>query len=204
MLQSLPSDESVEATLCDASEVATLSGDWHADLVLVEAVSDLGTGMDIVRMLAAVIPEVPVVILGNDGDELSVYGAISAGAVGYLTRDASPKSLLATLQAVRKGELGISPVAAARVVQHLVRTLRTQESPLNTEVPSRLTRREREIFDLLRQGLRSREIGARLCIAEVTVYKHVQNILQKLQVHSRIQAVLVADDDTPRAGSALV
>ncbi|MGZ6389015.1 MAG: response regulator transcription factor [Ktedonobacterales bacterium] len=103
-----------------------------------------------------------------------------------------------TLKGVAQGELGLTRQDARQVVHHLRQAARARTSPLLPEVEDSLTPREQEVFELVRRGLRSREIAQQLTIADATVYKHIQNILEKLRVHSRTQAIFMSR--TPGSG----
>ncbi len=193
MLHNIANGEPMDAKLCDTAEATEHVRSWNPDLVLVEAIADFAGGIDTVREVRETNPDVRQVVLGTDADEASVYEAMCAGACGYVPRDTSANALLATLRGVLRGELGLSRTAALRLVQQLCRpAVQAGPSQVPLEVQSRLTQREQEIFELVRRGVRSREIAERLFIAEATVYKHIQNILDKLQVHSRTEAVFVA------------
>jgi two-component system NarL family response regulator len=192
LLQSLPSGERIEASNCYASAVIGAVRAFEPDVVLLEANSDFPGALATARTLVGEIPSVHVVMLGSEADDASTFEAIYAGADGYVTGDVSPDTLTNTLMGVMRGELGLSRGAALRVVRQLRQGAhsRLSSTPLDAEI--KLTRREQEIFDLVRCGLRSRDIAEQLSIAEATVYKHIQKILDKLQVHSRTQAILVS------------
>ncbi len=193
MLRNLPPDEALEAQLCDSASAIERARASSPDVVLIEAIAEFGNGVATVRSLAEAIPGVRVVVLGAGEDEASIYEAVSAGAHGYVPSETSPDAVAATLRGVQRGELGLSRVAALRLVQQLRRQVQTQRPKVSAEVLSKLTQREQEILTLMRQGLRSREMAQRLYIADATVYKHIQNILDKLHVHTRTQAILMAE-----------
>jgi len=103
---------------------------------------------------------------------------LEAGARGYLLKDSARKELLQTIRDVHAGQRRISPAMAARLAEHTPR------------IP--LTQRELQVLNLMAKGLRNKEIGAHLNIAEETVKIHVKNILEKLKVADRTQAVVSA------------
>jgi DNA-binding NarL/FixJ family response regulator len=193
MLRNLPQDEALEAQLCDSASVIERARTSSPDVVLIEAIAEFGNGVATVRSLAEATPGARLVVLGAGEDEASIYEAVSAGAHGYVPSETSPDAVAATLRGVQRGELGLSRVAALRLVQQLRRQVQTQRPKVSAEVLSKLTQREQEILALMRQGLRSREMAQRLFIADATVYKHIQNILDKLHVHTRTQAILMAE-----------
>lgn len=195
LLQKLPMDEPVNLGACGANEIVERARAWEPDVILLESMTDRdrASGISRVRTLSAEIPDAHIVVLGRDADETAIHEAISAGADGYMNGDTSSESFARTLKGVMRGELGLSRVTALRVVRHLRRAASQPFAPLPTSLSRKLTQREQEVFNLVRQGKRSREISERLYIAESTVYKHIQNILDKLQVHSRAQAIFIVD-----------
>lgn len=141
--------------------------------------------MDGVAATAAIrreLPEVEVIALTSVLDNASVFGAIRAGAIGYLLKDTEAEDLCRAIKAAAAGQVQLSPQAAAR----LMREVRLPESP------ETLTQREIEVLRLLAHGLANKEIARELGIGEKTVKTHVSNILSKLGVLSRTQAALHA------------
>ncbi|HEV7128059.1 MAG TPA: response regulator transcription factor [Ktedonobacterales bacterium] len=193
MIKHLPWETPVEVRLCDPRSVIEQARTHQPGLILVEASVDFGNGIMTVRTIAQALPDMLMVVLGSEEDEVTVFEAILAGAYGYVARDTSADVLLTTLRSVYQGELGLSRSAAQRVIRQMRRAIETRSIKMPVSAVSNLTQREQEIFELVRRGLRSRDIAQRLCIAEATVYKHTQNILDKLHVHSRTQAIFVAD-----------
>jgi DNA-binding NarL/FixJ family response regulator len=141
--------------------------------------------MDGVEATAAIrqeLPEVEVVALTSVLDDASVFGAIRAGAIGYLLKDTEAEDLCRAIKSAAAGQVQLSPQAAAR----LMREVRIPESP------EALTQRELEVLRLLANGMANKEIARELGIGEKTVKTHVSNILSKLGVLSRTQAALHA------------
>ena len=191
MLPSVISSDAIQADQCEHADALRYAREIQPDVIIVEAVVDFNAGIATVHRLSEALPGSRIVVLGSDGDEVSVYEALVSGADGFLTRDASLDTLARTLTGVVNGELGVSRSAALTVVRHLRQAAQRARTQTSTDLSGVLTQREQEVFDLVRQGLRSREISEKLCIAETTVYKHIQNVLDKLQVHSRAQAIIV-------------
>ena len=188
-------DEPVNLSACGADEVVERARVGGPDLILFELTTDRdrASGISRVHTLSTEIPDAHIVVLGRDADEASIHEAISAGADGYITDETSSDNLARTLKGVMRGELGLSRVTALHVIRQLRRAAYEPFAFIPTSLRDKLTPREQEVFNLVRQGKRSREISERLSIAESTVYKHIQNILDKLQVHSRAQAIFVVD-----------
>jgi DNA-binding NarL/FixJ family response regulator len=200
MLQSLLADETADATdvvtCCVTHEAVDCVRAMQPDMIVIEAATNIPAAIAAVRATAQTAMHIPILMLGADDDEFLTYRTILAGADGYLPRDVSPATLVATVRGMARGELGLSRTTSLAVVRRLRHTFAMQPKSLaNGEFESQLTKREREIFALVRRGRRSREIAVELCIAETTVYKHIQNVMSKLHVHTRAHAVLLEESD---------
>jgi DNA-binding NarL/FixJ family response regulator len=203
-----PHHVALEVSLCDATAATSRIRQSIVEVVLVEAIISFRDGIDTLRTIKNAYPVIDAVMLGVADDEDSVYESIMAGADGYLTHDASPSTLIATLLGLKKGELGVSRTVALRCVRRLCHALETLVPQPPSEISGKLTPREREVFELMCQGMPSREIAQELGLAEATIYKYVQNILGKLHVKSRTQAILAVErwrsSVTPRYRNAKV
>jgi DNA-binding NarL/FixJ family response regulator len=191
----VPQDETLEVGLCDSVSAAPRLRESIVELVLVEAITNFRDGIATLRTIKNAFPVIDAVMLGVADDETSIYESIIAGADGYLTHDVPSSTLVATLLGLKRGELGLSRTAALRVIRRLRHALETRVLHPPSEVSEKLTPRERQVFELVCQGMRSREIAQQLGIAEATIYKHVQNILEKLHVKSRTQAIIAIERD---------
>lgn len=183
---------------CEVTEVANAverARDWQPDVIVVEAITDFAEGVAATRQLHKMLPDSAMVFLGADGDDATIYEAVGAGADGYLTHDDSAEVLRKKLSGVLRGEVGLARSEALRVIRHLRGVVAQQAAEKPLEVDAKLTPRESEVFELVRKGMRSRDIASALCIAEGTVYKHIHNILEKLNVHSRNQALVITLQD---------
>jgi DNA-binding NarL/FixJ family response regulator len=149
------------------------------DVVLVDGA--MPDAVDTVRTLVAAEPDMRIVVLGVE-DDLAVLEYAEAGVSGYVTRSADTRSLAAALETVAAGGALCSPPVAAALLKR-VATLSARDS-YDTRA-ERLTLREREIVELVQDGLSNKEISQRLCIEVATVKNHVHNILDKLDVHRR-------------------
>lgn len=191
MLNNLPHETLVECEVTQDQDLIERALEWQPDIILIVAITDFSHGIDVTRTAHSRLPGARLILLGTDDDEASVYEAISAGADGYLTRDTPPDVLIQTLTGVFRGEVGLTRTAALRVIRQLRQVVAMQAMTRPSDVDVKLTARESEVFELVRKGMRSREIAAALFIAEGTVYKHIHNILDKLNVHSRNQALVI-------------
>ena len=188
-----PAPPDVEVT--EVGRAIERAPDWLPDLIIVEAITYFSEGVDTTRRLRAMLPDSAIVLLGADGDDATIYEAVSAGADGYLTRDDSADVLRKRLSGVLRGEVGLARAEALRVIRRLRRVVTEQATEKPVEIDAKLTPRENEVFELVRKGMRSRDIASALCIADGTVYKHIHNILEKLNVHSRNQALVITLQD---------
>lgn len=142
-----------------------------------------------------------IVLTTFDLDEY-VLAAIRSGASGFLIKDTPPEQMLNAIRTVHAGEAVIAPTATKRLLNHLTRAELTAQSPSTAEVPparaqalkliSQLTDREREVLELMAQGLSNTEISQTLFVSQATVKTHVGRVLAKLQARDRVQCVVLA------------
>jgi two-component system NarL family response regulator len=124
-------------------------------------------------------------------EEADLYDAIKAGAMGYLLKEISIEEVASAIRAVHGGQSLISPSLASKLITEFATMRRGGDDPKQVPAP-RLTDRELEVLKLVAKGLANRDIAKQLYISENTVKNHIRNILEKLQLHSRIQAVAYA------------
>lgn len=153
------------------------------DLVLMDVRMPGMSGVQATREIAAVRPELPIVMLTVSEDEEDLFAAIRAGARGYLLKDLESAQLRAMIDAVARGEAAITPATAARIIRHLS----TLGAAPGEPAPDRLTSRELEVLRLVTAGRRNKEIAAELGITDNTVKYHLRNILEKLHAESRTE-----------------
>ncbi|MEY2426677.1 MAG: hypothetical protein QOI61_2249 [Actinomycetota bacterium] len=178
----------------DDIEVVASEGDGAAAVVRAEAggidvaLMDLSMphmdGVEATRRLTTAHPEIKVVVLTTFSDQARIMDALSAGAAGYLLKDATPDEVIAAVRAVMEGGAPLDP-KAARVL------LDAQRSP---QPKADLSARETEVLQLLATGLANKQIARRLGIAERTVKAHLTSIFQALGVSDRTQAALWAQE----------
>jgi DNA-binding NarL/FixJ family response regulator len=163
----------------DVPEALAAFGELEPDVVLLDGARAEAVGA--VRALVAAEPTMRVVVLGVGEEETEVIAFAEAGVSGYVTRNADEAALCDALEIAARGETFCSPRVAATLLRR-VTALSAQRSEVRT---SRLTIREREIVELIRDGLSNKEIAKRLSIEVATVKNHVHNILDKLDVRRR-------------------
>jgi DNA-binding NarL/FixJ family response regulator len=160
------------------------------DLVLMDVRMPDLDGIAATREVLATSPDVKVVILTTFEQDDYIFGALSAGASGFLLKRTSPEELLAAIHAVAAGDSLLSPSVTRIVIERLSREPAPQVA--GRDAVAELTPREREVLGLVARGLSNGEIAAALVIEESTVKTHVKRILMKLGLRDRIQAVIFA------------
>jgi NarL family two-component system response regulator LiaR len=182
MFLSLDPDLEVVGEASNGAEGLQLARELRPHVVLMDLLMPVMDGVEATAAIRQELPEVEVVALTSVLDDASVFGAIRAGAIGYLLKDTEAEDLCRAIKSAAAGQVQLSPQAAAR----LMREVRIPESP------EALTQRELEVLRLLANGMANKEIARELGIGEKTVKTHVSNILSKLGVLSRTQAALHA------------
>jgi DNA-binding NarL/FixJ family response regulator len=175
-----------------ADEAVRIAKELLPDLILLD-VSMPGGGIDAARAISAACPVVKVIMLTVSEQEEDVTQALEAGANGYILKGTSGTDLLTTLQSVSRGESYVSPGLAARLLAVSMRNVRQQPRP-SEQVD--LTKREEQILELVARGLTNKEIANTLTISEKTVKHYMTNVMQKLQVRNRVEAVLALQKKT--------
>src|SRR5690606_39555243 len=147
-------------------------------------------GIAATQAITREMPECRVLVLTTfDLDEYA-FGAISAGAGGFLLKDAQRHELIAAVRAVHRGDAVLSPRVTRRFLEHLGPRLRP--APEGPDPTASLTDRERDVFIAIGQGLTNAEIAQKLFLSESTVKTHVGRVLMKLEARDRVQAVILA------------
>ena len=178
----------------DAASAIVAASRLHPDLCLLD-IRMPGGGIAAAARIAAQEPDTAIVMLTVSHDETDFFDALRVGARGYLLKDTDPSRLPALVRGAIQGEGVLSPSLIARLIEEFRERGRRRPIAIRGERDVELTSREWEVLDLLRQGLSTAEVAARLFIAPVTVRTHVSAILRKLRVSDREAALeRVADD----------
>ncbi len=176
----------------DGEAAVALAEELAPDVVLMDVRMPNVGGIEATRRLAASLPTARILMLTVSDEEDDLYEAIKAGAAGYLLKEISIEEVADAVRAVVQGQTLISPSMASKLIVEFA-TLARRADESHDRVPApRLTGRELEVLKLVAQGLTNRDIGVQLFISENTVKNHVRNILEKLHLHSRMEAVLYA------------
>jgi DNA-binding NarL/FixJ family response regulator len=182
MYLTLDPDLEVVGEATNGAEALRMARELRPDIVLMDLLMPVMDGIAATEVIRRELPEVEVIALTSVLEDSAIYGAMRAGAIGYLLKDTQADELCRAIKAAAAGQVQMSPSVAARL-------LREVPAPHD---PEPLTEREIEVLRLLAQGRSNKEIAAALVIAEKTARTHVSNILAKLGVASRTQAALHA------------
>ena len=161
---------------------------FQPNVVLMDIRMPTLDGLEATRRILAADELVRVLILTTFDLDEYIYEALRAGASGFVLKDDPPEQLLAAIRTVAAGDALLSPSVTRRVIKQFTK-LPPRTTPTGFD---ELTSREREVLQLLAQGLSNAEIGTQLYIGETTVKTHVTRVLQKLDVRDRAQAIVVA------------
>lgn len=178
----------VVGSASNGAEAVTIVQAERPDVVLMDLQMPGTDGVSATRQIHVVAPDTQVVILTSFSDRDRIVGALDAGAIGYLLKDAEPDEILAGIRAAARGESPLHPRAArellaSRVDPNQVRDVGTAD----------LTPREMEVLSLVRSGLANKQIARRLGISERTVKAHLTSCFQRIGVSDRTQAALWAE-----------
>ena len=178
-------DLAIVGQAASGEEALRLARDLLPDVVLLDIGMPGWGGLVAAEKIATACPATRIVMLTVVEDEDKLLAAFKAGARGYVLKGVSARELASVVRATAHGEVYVSPSLAAGILVALTRG--RPPDPLEE-----LTERELEILKLVGQGLTNREIGERVHLSEKTIKHYITNILQKLQVRSRVEAALVA------------
>jgi two-component system NarL family response regulator len=175
----------------DGASAVERAAELLPDIVLMDVRMPRRTGIDACTAIKAAAPSAKIVMLTISDEEADLYEAIKAGAMGYLLKEVSVEELASSIRSVHGGQSLISPSMATKLLTEFVSMVKRAEERPQVPTP-RLTDREMEVLRLVAKGLNNRDIAKELFISENTVKNHVRNILEKLQLHSRMEAVVYA------------
>jgi DNA-binding NarL/FixJ family response regulator len=175
----------------DGHEVVTLAEKYMPDLVLMDVRMPGRGGIDAAQAIKDAVPHTKILMLTISDEEEDLYDAIKVGASGYLLKEISIEEVADSIRQVHAGQSLISPSMASKLLTEFAAMARKDEEKQQMPAP-RLTDREMEVLTLVAQGLNNRDIAKELFISENTVKNHVRNILEKLHLHSRMEAVVYA------------
>jgi DNA-binding NarL/FixJ family response regulator len=171
----------------EGREAVELARRLQPDVVLMDLAMPGLDGLAATRLLSAEMPQVKVIVLTGSDEDATLFEAIKSGAQGYLLKNLESREFFTLLEGVGRGEPGLTPMLASKLLQEFARPPRPAAEPHD---PDALTDREREVLELLVRGVTSnRKLAKQLGVSENTVKFHVRNILDKLHLHNRAQVV---------------
>jgi DNA-binding NarL/FixJ family response regulator len=194
MILEAEGDLVVVAEAADGEEAVDLARRHAPDVVLMDIRMPGTDGIEATQRIAAADTRVRVLVLTTfDLDEYA-FGALRAGASGFLLKDVRPTELVAAIRTVAAGDAVISPRVTRRLLEEYARVLPLSASQRQQRYPqlAALTEREREVLIAVARGLSNAEIAATLHVSEATVKSHVGRILAKLGLRDRVQVVVLA------------
>jgi DNA-binding NarL/FixJ family response regulator len=177
----------------DGTEAVEKAAESLPDVVLMDIRMPRSNGIEACRAMKEAAPSAKIVILTISDEEEDLFEAIRAGASGYLLKDIPLDEVADTVRAVHGGQSLINPSMAGKLLTEFATLAKRDDGERAQELPApRLTEREMQVLKLVARGMNNRDIAKELFISENTVKNHVRNILEKLQIHSRMEAVMVA------------
>jgi len=191
MINSQP-DMEIVGRAEDGLEVFTLARELKPDLIIMDVNMPISNGLEATRLIHREMPKTSILILTVHEEEEKLFEAIKAGAVGYILKNSDSEKFLEGVRSALNGEAVLPPILARQLLEEFASLAsRSKPSPSGDTIPI-LTAREKEVLELIVTGATNQEISEKLSISIYTTKSHVRNILSKLQVVSRHEAVQVA------------
>jgi len=178
-------DIDVIAEADDGTDAVDLAMELRPDIILMDLVMKKMDGIEATKRIIAKWPEAKVIIVTSFLDDEKVYPALEAGATSYMLKTSKASEIAKAIRATYNGQSVLEPEVTGKIMSKM----RSKESPSRHD---QLTERENEVLKLMTKGKSNQEIATELFIALKTVKVHVSNILSKLEVHDRTQAVIYA------------
>jgi DNA-binding NarL/FixJ family response regulator len=175
----------------DGEAAIELAREHAPDVVVMDVRMPVRSGIEAARAIKEELPGTKILVLTISDEEDDLYEAIKAGANGYLLKEISIDEIGHAVRSVNGGQSLISPSMASKLLDEFAAMIKKEEQKEQVPAP-RLTPREMEVLQHVAQGMNNREIAKTLFISENTVKNHVRNILEKLHLHSRMEAVVYA------------
>ncbi len=188
LLASCP-DIEVVGEAGSGAEAVEAVGELMPDVILMDIHMPSLDGLEATRRIKAEHPYVKIVMLTVAEEDRALFDAIKAGAHGYLLKRVEPDEFLGMIRGISRGEAPISRSMASKILGEFGKRMKGQPAE---DPAAKLTPRERELLQLLTQGSTNKDIANALCVSENTVKNHLKNILAKLHLQNRVQAVAFA------------
>ncbi|MDZ7675277.1 MAG: response regulator transcription factor [Acidimicrobiales bacterium] len=193
LLMVLETEDDIEivAEVEDGQEAIDRVADEIPDVVLMDVRMPEVDGIEATRLIVERAPTARIIMLTVSDEESDLYAAIKAGATGYLLKEIAIEEVADAVRAVVAGQSPINPSMASKLLTEFTNLAKRADEKSSVPTP-RLTDRELEVLGFVAQGQSNREIAGGLFISENTVKNHVRNILEKLHLHTRMEAVMYA------------
>jgi DNA-binding NarL/FixJ family response regulator len=175
----------------DGQQAVDRAQELMPDVVLMDVRMPRRSGIEATQRIKEVLPHVQIIVLTNSDEEADLYESIKAGASGYLLKEISSDEVAEAVRSVHAGHSRISPAMASKLLSEF-QSMTKRADDRQPLAPPRLTDRELQVLRLVAKGMGNRDIAKDLYISENTVKNHIRNILEKLQLHSRMEAVIYA------------
>src|SRR5829696_6544789 len=175
----------------DGAEAIEKAQELMPDVVLMDVRMPRRSGIEATQTIKDLIPHAKILMLTISDEEADLYDAIKAGANGYLLKEISIEEVANAIRSVAQGQSLISPSMASKLLNEFATMVKRADEKQQVPTP-RLTEREMEVLKLVAKGHNNRDIAKELYISENTVKNHIRNILEKLHLHSRMEAVVYA------------
>ncbi len=189
MLLSQDADIEVVGEADDGVTGTDLAVSLVPDVVLLDVRMPRRSGVEACRAIKEDVPSAKIIMLTVSDEEGDLYESVKNGASGYLLKDSSIEEVAQAVRVVNEGQSLISPSMAVKLIDEFKQMSKPHKE---RSTALKLTDRELEVLRLVARGLNNREVAKELFISENTVKNHVRNILEKLQLHSRMEAVMYA------------
>jgi DNA-binding NarL/FixJ family response regulator len=190
-------DFKILAASADVDEAMSKVREAKPDVVLLDFGLEDHDSLALTATVHREVPEAKVIVLGLLPIEEDVVSFVQAGAAGFIMRDATCEEFVQTIRSVARGTVVLPPQLAGSLFSQIAR--RAIKGGMPRELESvRLTQRERQVIDLIAEGLANKDIAARLHIAIHTVKSHVHNVLEKLALHSRLEVAAFSRNQADR------
>lgn len=165
----------------DGRQAITMAMELNPDVILIDIAMPKLNGLEATRQLVKALPASRIIILSGNSDDVSVKGAVDAGAAGYLLKQDSAHEVCNAIRHVSRGGIHYSPTIAKRFIRLNPKSL--GKSGKLERKPTTLTSREMEVLQLIAEGCSNKEIASELAISIKTVEKHRSQLMQKLDIH---------------------
>jgi DNA-binding NarL/FixJ family response regulator len=175
----------------NGQEAVDLARELLPDIILMDIAMPVMNGLQATRQITRELPGTQVVMLTISEDEENLFTAIQNGARGYVLKDIPSSGLHKKLSAVIRGEAALSRPMATKIINEFGRSRADLDLSAAGNIEP-LTERERQVLDLVAQGMNNPEIAEKLCLSENTIKKYLHNILEKLHLNNRVEAAIYA------------